>query len=88
MYVEGRTADEIFFHAQKKMLFNRKAYTVVAPEHLIAMKLFAASHEPDRKLKDLADVREVVKHATIDRAEVRKLFVKFGLEGEYDDTVR
>jgi hypothetical protein len=80
MYVEGDTADEIFAHVQKRILFREHEYTVVAPEHLIAMKLFAASHNPERTLKDLADVREIMRRADVDRGTIKKMFAKYRLE--------
>jgi hypothetical protein len=88
MYVEGTTADEIFSRIHKRMVLGKKHLPVVAPEHLIAMKLFAAAHNPDRRLRDLADVREIVKNTDIAPETVRALFVKYGLEGDYDDTTR
>ena len=85
MYVEGNTADEIFAHVQKRILFRGHEYPVVAPEHLIAMKLFAASQNPERKLKDLADVREIIRRTDINRETIKKLFAKYRLEKYYDD---
>jgi hypothetical protein len=84
MYVGGVTADEIFSAIQKRIIFNHKEYPVVSPEHLIAMKLFAASKEPDRKFKDLADIKEIMKKAEVDKKKIKKLFEKYGLEGYYE----
>ncbi len=86
MYVHGATANEIFAHVQKRVLYRGRAYPVVAAEHLVAMKLFAASQSPERKLRDLADVRAILESETVDRDMVKALFVKYGLEKYYDDT--
>jgi len=88
LYVQGVTADEIFAHVQKRVLFRGRAYPVVAPEHLVAMKLFAASQSPERKLRDLADIRALLENATVDRDMVKTLFTRYGLEKYYDDTAR
>lgn len=87
MYLEGSTGDEVFSKARKRVLFNKKEYRVVAPEHLIAMKLFAAANNSDRRFRDLADVKEVVKRVGLSKGTVRALFVKYGLEDLYDDVI-
>jgi len=84
MYVGGATADEIFSAIQKRIIFNHREYPVVSPKHLIAMKLFAASNEPDRKFKDLADIKEILNKVEIDKNEIKKLFEKYGLEEYYE----
>lgn len=87
MYVDGTTADDIFAATNRKLIFKDVVVPIVSAEHLIAMKLFAAGSSPQRKLKDLADVRELIKNAAVDMAFVKKCFIKNGLEAYYDDTV-
>jgi len=80
MYVEGPTADEIFASTQLRLVFESMELPVVSPEHLVALKLFAAHGNPDRKLKELADIREIVSRTEIKRETVWKYFVKYGME--------
>jgi hypothetical protein len=87
MYVAGFTADEIFSSVQRRIIFKDKKYPVVSAEHLIAMKLFAASCDSDRKFKDLADVKEIVKNAEVDKSVLQKLLSKYGLEEYYESIV-
>ncbi len=88
MYIEGNTADTIFSAVQKKIIFNQTQYPIVAPVHLIAMKLFAAANDPERKLKDLADIKEIIGHIEIDANKIKNLFEKYGLKDYYDSFIR
>jgi hypothetical protein len=83
MYVAGGTADQIFSSVQKRIIFKNKKFPVVSAEHLIAMKLFAASNSPDRLLKDLADIKEILSNAEVDKDTVEKLFKKYKMEKYY-----
>ncbi|MBN2286749.1 MAG: nucleotidyltransferase family protein [Tissierellales bacterium] len=83
MYVAGKTADQIFSSVQKRIIFRNKKFPVVSAEHLIAMKLFAASNNPDRLLKDLADVKEILNNAEVDKNTIEKLFKKYKMEKYY-----
>jgi len=56
---------------------------IVAPEHLLAMKLFSASNDPSRTLKDLADVKELIKNTSMDPELIKKTFTKYGLMEYY-----
>jgi hypothetical protein len=85
MYVDAITADKLFSCTQKMVVFNNRPVPVVAPQHLIAMKLFSAGNNPDRKLKDLSDVREIVKRAAIDEGFLKECLKKNGLERYYED---
>ncbi len=85
LYVEGSTADEIFSATTLRTIYDEERFPVVSPEHLAAMKLFAAAQNPDRRLKDLSDIRELVKHTSVNRESLRKYFVKYGLEKYYDE---
>jgi hypothetical protein len=85
MYVEGATADQIFSQVRPISIFKSRTYPVVSPLHLVAMKLFSASNDPERKLKDLADIEQIIKTTAIDLTELKKLFTKYGLEDWYDE---
>ncbi len=85
MYLEKATADIIFKDVQKRVLFGDVKIPVVSPEHLIAMKLFAAQQNSQRRLKDLADIKEIISAVDIDSASIRKYFKQYGLEEYYKD---
>jgi len=53
----------------------------------VSRKLFAASCDSDRKLKDLADIKEIVKNAEVDKLVLRKLFIKYRMEEYYESIV-
>jgi hypothetical protein len=86
VYVEGKTADAIFEAAQRKPFWEDGAFPVVSPEHLIALKLFAIKNDPDRKYKDLADIKEIFRNTPVNRRQVRDYFREYGLE-EYCDEI-
>ena len=85
MYVEGDTAREMFDAARNRLVFEDKEVPVVCPEHLIALKLFAAKNNPNRRLRDLADIKEIVARTELSGDTVRTLFQKYGLERYYSD---
>jgi hypothetical protein len=83
MYVTGGTADQIFSSVQRRIIFKERKFPVVSAEHLIAMKLFAASNNPERRFRDLADIKEILKNAEVDKGTIRKLFGKYKMEEYY-----
>jgi predicted nucleotidyltransferase len=85
MYVEGPTADAVLGSTEKRPVFHDLELPVVSPEHLIAMKLFAVQNNPERKFKDLADIKEILHHATYDKQKVKEYFRKFGMESYYNE---
>jgi hypothetical protein len=87
VYVDGQTADLIFKAVQKKFFFGDFDLPVVSPEHLVALKLFAIRNDPDRKYKELADIKEIVRLTIIDKDQVQKFFKKYGLEAYYHEIV-
>ncbi|MFH1379731.1 MAG: nucleotidyl transferase AbiEii/AbiGii toxin family protein [bacterium] len=78
MYIDGSTADEIFKSTKNRLLFKDIRLPVVSAEHLIAMKLFAIQNNPERKFKDLADIKEILKYAECNKHDVREYFKKYG----------
>ncbi|HEX7510705.1 MAG TPA: nucleotidyl transferase AbiEii/AbiGii toxin family protein, partial [Chitinivibrionales bacterium] len=85
MYVENSTADTIFSSVQKAAIFENTELPVVSPEHLIALKLFAAHNEPKRKLRELSDIQEILRRVTVDRTVVRKYFETYGFKENYEE---
>lgn len=85
LYVEGETADSIFDSVEKKVLFDELKIPIVSPEHLVALKLFAASSDPQRKLKELADIKELIRIRNIEPGKIEKYFKKYNLEKYFDE---
>ena len=88
MYIEGKTADEIFSSTAQKLLFTNVPVPVISVEHLIALKLFAAHSNPDRIFKELSDVKELLNRVDIKDFTVKKYFLKYGLEKYYDEIIK
>jgi len=87
VYIEGKTAEMIFEGVQKKSLMVQYELPVVSPEHLIALKLFAVRNDPDRKFKELADIKEIMKMTPVNQEEVRVYFKDYGLEEYYYEII-
>jgi len=85
LYVEGETANSIFESLAQKLVFKEIQIPVVSPEHLIALKLFAASSDPERKLKELADIKELIRITNIDPKKIKKYFEKYYLMEYYNE---
>jgi predicted nucleotidyltransferase len=85
MYVEAETAETIFNAVENRLVSKDLKLPVVSPEHLIAMKLFAIQNNPERKFKDLADIKEILEHTTCKMELVREYFKKYGQESYYDE---
>jgi hypothetical protein len=85
MYIEGKTADEILSSVQHRSVFHELKLPVVSPEHLVALKLFALQNNPERKLKDLDDIRELLKCTDYNHEVVRDYFKKYGQESLYNE---
>jgi hypothetical protein len=79
VYVDDATAEEIFKETKQTMIFKNISVPVVKAEHLVKMKLWAAKNAPERLLHELADIKELVKAAHIDKALIKQLFEKQGL---------
>jgi hypothetical protein len=88
MYVDGPTADQLFASTTKQVLFNDVKVPVVAPEHLIALKLFAGRNNPARLFKELSDIKELVARSNVNNAIVKKYFKKYGQEKYYEEIIK
>jgi predicted nucleotidyltransferase len=85
MYVEGATANRIFSSAKNGIVYDDIELPVVSPEHLIALKLFAAYNDHERKYRELADIHEIMRRVQVDRNAVRSYFKKYGFEENYEE---
>ena len=80
VYVDGPTGDAIFREAKEMAVFQEGSIRVVSVMHLIALKLFAARNDPGRKIREIADILELMKLNPVDRSEVESLLKDYGLE--------
>jgi len=87
VYISGYTANAIFNSTMNKSVFEDDEIPVVSPEHLIALKLFAIKNEPGRKLKELADIKEICKLTKIDKSIVNQYLKKYDLEEYYNEII-
>lgn len=83
IYVEGETADIIFSETRSLLLLDDLSIPVVKPEHLIALKVFAMKNDPERSLREMADLQYLLKLPELDLEEVRGYFEKYGQMEKY-----
>lgn len=83
VYIGDEAANIVFESTKKRLIFDNLELPVVSPEHLVALKLFAIQNEPDRKYKELADIKEILRLTNLDRETVEALFTKYGLKEYY-----
>lgn len=88
VYVGGRTADTLFGAVRELLVLGDIRVPVVSPEHLVALKLFAIKNNPQRLLRDLADIKYLVDLPGISRAEVKRAFEKYGLMDKYHELLK
>jgi hypothetical protein len=87
LYVQGATADSILREARRLLVLDDFRLPVVKPEHLVALKVFAIKSNPDRALREMADIKELLAVPGLDHGEVRKYFEKYGQLERYHDIV-
>lgn len=78
LYVTGPTAAELFANAQVTSDLHMPAVRVASAEHMVAMKVFACRNDPSRKLRDLADIRELIVRGYLHRDAARLYFERYG----------
>ena len=88
VYVDERTSDVLFGGAREVATIGGRALKLPRPEHLVAMKVQAVKNDPERTLKDLSDIRDLLRVAEVDEAEVRAYFERAGLGARYEDVRR
>lgn len=87
VYVKGDTAESIFKEAVRILLFGNLTVPVVRPEHIVALKVFAMKNDPDRALREMADIKELLNLPEINLQEVQKYFKKYGQMERYYDII-
>ncbi|MEW6186828.1 MAG: nucleotidyl transferase AbiEii/AbiGii toxin family protein [Thermodesulfobacteriota bacterium] len=85
VYIDPETAGIIFEASQRKTILGNLELSVVSPEHLLALKLFAVKNDPDRKFKEFADIKELLKMVEMEKDLVYESFKKYGLEDYFDE---
>ncbi len=79
IYVRGDTRVQIFEHARRVEGPGGVEVLVPRPEHLAAMKLLAMKNDPERRLRELADIALLLRLPDVDREAVRKQFERHGM---------
>lgn len=87
VYVKGDTAESIFKEAIRILLFDDLTMPVVKLEHIVALKIFAMKNDPDRALREMADIKELINLPGTNIQEVQKYFEKYGLMERYYDII-
>lgn len=83
IYVEEETANTIFSETKPLLLLDDISVPVVRPEHLIALKVFAMKNDPDRSLREMADLQYLLKLPGLDSEEIQGYFEKYGQTEKY-----
>ena len=62
--------------------------SVPSPEHLIAMKVHAMRHAPERTWQEMLDIAHLVTLPGVDRGMVKKFFADAGLDARWEELAR
>ena len=54
---------------------------------LIALKLFAMQNDPERRFKELTDIKVLYRRINLDPQLITDLFIKYGQEDYLDDVI-
>lgn len=84
LYVNGETADALFSSVREFPVFGNFRVRVVKPEHLIALKLFSLSANPERRALDQEDLIHLLHQDGLDRVEIRRYFQKYSSLEEFE----
>jgi hypothetical protein len=87
VYVKGATAERIFNESRRILILGDLTLPVVRPEHIVALKVFAMKNNPERALREMADIKELLNLQEINLPEVREYFEKYGLLERYYELV-
>lgn len=88
IYVDERTADELFSKATQVELFPGHRVRVPSPEHLAAMKVLALKNDPTRTFRELADIQSLLTLPGVDAGAIERTFVQHGLREKFDELAR
>jgi hypothetical protein len=85
--VKGDTAETIFNETAKLLVLGNLTLPVVKPEHIVALKVFAMKNDPERALREMADIKELLNLLEINLQKVQKYFEKYGQMERYYDII-
>ncbi len=85
IYVEGETADTILSEVNPLLVLDDISMPVARVEHLIALKVFAMKNDPERSLREMADLQFLLKLPDLDLEEIRGYFEKYGQMEKYNE---
>ena len=85
VYVEGETARTLFAEAGEEEMLPGLRVQVPRAEHLIAMKVLAATNDPTRRLQEMADVVALMRACGIDPIAVREYFARSDLLDAWEE---
>lgn len=88
VYVDPETADRLFGGCRRAKIVGEVEAPVPRPEHLAAMKVQAMKNDPDRTLREMADLQFLLRLPGIDREEVRRQLGRHGLEERWRELER
>jgi hypothetical protein len=88
VFARGGTADTLFRDVQELLVLGDIRIPVVSPEHLVALKVFAIKNNPQRSLREMADIEYLLKMPGVDREEMKKSFEKYGQMEKYHEIIR
>ncbi len=83
MFINGPTADTIFSSTETAAIFGSLSLPTVRPEHLIALKLYAAHSDKSRKYREFADIQELMRRVKVDEEAVKGFFQNYGFGDMY-----
>lgn len=87
VYVKGKTADRIFQDAKGFPILGDVKVPVAALEHVIALKVFAMKNDPERVLREMADIQHLLRRTGLNPRVVRPYFEKYDqMERYYEIT--
>ncbi len=88
VYLNGETSEKLFRNCRTMPAPAGRSIPVPRPEHLAAMKIQAMKNDPERTLRDLDDIRFLLRLPDIDESEIRGYFERAGLRERYDELKR
>jgi hypothetical protein len=87
VYVKGETAEQVFQTAKELPVLGDLRLRVAGVEHIVALKVFAMKNDPERVLREMADIQCLLRQTGLDPRVVRRYFEKYDqMERYYDIT--
>ncbi|MBN1551801.1 nucleotidyl transferase AbiEii/AbiGii toxin family protein [bacterium] len=84
LYVSGETAVTMLKESVSVTVFEDEKIKVVKPEHLVALKLYAISCNPDRYHREMDDIGNLLRLENIDLEEVKSYFMEYSSMEEFE----